>query len=193
MKSGFVSCPQCGADIEVEHGVTQFNCPRCGHGIFIDDQIDEDSLTTQVEEDLKLQSPAKKKKKVRNIIGMLIAIMLFTAVGFFLGRLSDGHSAKSIQTNASISQGPQLVCMPFSSKEASELDYEEVCSRLAQAGFVNILGKEITKKPLLKRRLSSGTIKTISIMAGDESVKKFKKDQVFKSDAEILIEYYQFD
>ena len=176
MNNFFVDCPKCGIEIEVEQGVERFNCPRCGFGISINNEISEDTSAVTSNREKTPQTIVKNNKAL-NIIIKIITVILLVGIGFVFGRLSGGS---------------KTVYMPFSSKEAYKRSYSEVVEALKNAGFENIMGEPITKKPFLKK-VSSGVIKEIKIVKGDKPSNKFEKDDSYRADTAITIKYYAFN
>lgn len=185
----FVACPHCGANIEVEEGVERFNCPHCGLGILISERDNMKETTKNV-----VFIQPSKKKKIGNIIGMLVAIVFFIGIGYYFGHINAGKTQEMIVPGIITPQPdkPKTVWMPFSYKDALKLSCTEVEKELRDAEFTNIELEAITKKPLFSRA-KTGDIKKITIHVGDKDKNNFKKDDQFKSDMRIVITYYKFD
>lgn len=199
-----LNCPHCGAMIHADDDLVSFNCPGCGYEIRINGMKTDTSLS-QSEPNRALLDNNRQGKTVNGktrFLGILAIIVLSIGIGFFMGRYSISNPG-SIEVPGSLQpstqeptlQTPYKVWMPFSSKEARSKSYNEVYDALYAdgKGFQNIRGEEITKKPLIAKKIKSGDIKEIYIVVDNKHVKRFNKDDSFSSDARIVIKYYMFD
>lgn len=193
-----LSCPSCGATVEIEQNRKSMFCAYCGNQIHLDDGIKRVQITKNINyheiytDEAKIRESQRKERiqlkqiecedneKKRNdktvflCIGLLMLITLFS---FGMARYYE-EAAKPDENEIRI---------PFSANDLEGENYEIVISDIENAGFSNISTR--TQADLVTGIITKeGTVERVSIN-GDSD---FDEDDIFPKDAKVVVIYHTF-
>ena len=178
-----LDCPSCGAYLEVDDKV--LFCPYCGEKILIHDEevnynihdeakIKEAEMKEKIHRDeLEYKERKEKRERKHGYIALVIGILFVAGYMGFLFFMDESDDN---------------VYLPVSSKEYVGENCNKVINDLESIGFVNISTREL-KDIKLGLLVDEGEVESVSI-DGD---KKFKEDDAFPPDANVVVEYHTKD
>ena len=198
MKMYQLTCPSCGATVEIEQDRKSMFCTYCGRQIYVDDGIKRIEITKNINyhktytDEAKIRENERKeriqlkqmeyedKEKKRNdktvflCIGLLMLVALFS---FGMARYYE-EAAKPDEDE---------ICIPFSSNDLEGENFELVIYDLENAGFSDITTK--MQADLVTGFITKeGSVESVSIN-GDSD---FDEGDIFKEDAKVVVIYHTF-
>lgn len=189
-----MTCPHCGATIDVDADVETTYCNYCGNKIYIDDNAkkinkninyhktytDEAKIKeTESKERIKIKKMEYKERQERRedkndliymIVGFAILFIMCAVVWI---------------TEQPAKPKEDEVKVPFSAEELEGKNYEVVISDLENAGFTNVKEKQI-KDIVVGLVKKDGEVEQVSVN-GDSD---FTSGTIFPDDAKVVVVYH---
>lgn len=190
MKLTSISCPACGAGIDIDiKGRDSIFCPYCGSRIVIDDDI---TITHNININTRHTNYAAIERERRidrqnerehnefkwTMIGLSLALLV--CIGFLILL----HVFEDISDKKAIAEGKLQVGISSYDIEEEKPKYQGVISQLEAAGFSNITAIDLDDAGIFKNR--ADTVESITI-DGDTS---FSSDDYYSPNAKIIISYH---
>lgn len=189
-----MTCPHCGATIDVDADVETTYCNYCGNKIYIDDNakkinkninyhktyVDEAKIKKiESKERIRLEELAYKEREDRrnNKVFFICIGFLFLIMIVCFG-LAEGSEQKNKPKEDEIE-------VPFSAEELEGKNYEVVISDLENAGFTNVKEKQI-KDIVVGLVKKDGEVEQVSVN-GDSD---FTSGTIFPDDAKVVVVYH---
>ena len=185
MISHFTTCPYCGAEIEIESDIIAFKCPNCDAAVVLD--LNNEISETQIFETPSSRTAQDNNKSSKPSPKRFFTIILVAFIIF--GTMLVGLGTRNLNNQ------PIDVPMPYNISDFMAMDYNKAKEKFESAGFNNVKCVREDKKfnaitgalNGMTKHIKTGDIKDIVI---DQTIKKFKKGDLFLSDSEIIITYY---
>lgn len=193
MKLKSISCPTCGAGINIDiKGRNTIFCPYCGGQILIDDDI---TITHNININSRQINDAAIEKERRidrqnerehEETKLALRMMPFLLLASFVlvGILMAWNYSINISEKKAISEGKIQVGISSYDIKEDKTKYQGIVSQFEAAGFSNITTIDLDDAGIFTNR--EDTIESVSI-DGDTS---FSSEDYYAPDAKIIISYH---
>ena len=196
MKLKKLSCPSCGANINMEMGdnKTVF-CPFCGNQFAVDNEesvqtknlniharfTNDAEVMKEIKEDRENERRHKDSKRIYLFSGLMFLLAFAIFFGMF-GMLSCDEQKRHENERQAIDAG--MIKIGRSSSSFEGMKYQAAVSELELAGYTNISTIDLDDAGLFKNK--KDTIERVAI----NGKTSFSSDDYFSPDAQIVISYH---